>query len=307
MTQKAISVVVRVRNAEKDLLRCLSLLRKQDLPEGSKLEIIVVDNDSVDGSVDVAQAYGAKIIFLTTEEFTWGRALNRGIAAAAGDIILLLSADAYPAGHNWVIEMIRPFEDQQIAAVYGRQIPRTDAPIDEIVRLRRTFGNSTLVARELPKDFSSRGGAFPVSNACAAIRKKIWEEIPYDEEIAGGEEGIWTYGVFQKGFFVTYQATAQVYHSHNDSPFRGAWRNLELVKKNIELNDKKVNVFTYFRFLLSKSKKRISNSFSPGISLHSRLKGLLILPIEVVAFCFVAFFFHCSDGARKYRSYFWNK
>lgn len=302
-----ISVVVRVRNAEKDLQDCLALLRRQHLPEGLQLEIIVVDNESSDCSVRVARECGAKIIFLPTSEFSWGRALNRGIAAASGEIVLLVSADAHPVGNKWLLEMAAPLIDPQVAVVYGRQIPRQDAPIDEIVRLGKKFGTRSFTAKCPPLGLTPRGEFFPASNACAAIRKIIWETTPYDEEIAGGEDGVWTFEVFKKGYFVSYQSTACVYHSHDDSIFRDAWRHLEILKKNSTLNDQPLVVFSYIRFLLSKTKRRLGNVFFPGIRPILRIKGLIYLPFELISFCILAFFFHSKNGSIKYRRFFWDK
>jgi glycosyltransferase involved in cell wall biosynthesis len=306
-SNKTISIVIRVRNAENDLRRCFTGLRGQQLPAGHNLEIIVVDNESTDNSTEVARQFEADVVFLAAQDFSWGRALNRGIAKAAGDIILILSADAYPVDNNWIMEMLVPFENPKVAAVYGRQVPRPDAPIDEVVRLGKTFGETTQIAESIPEGFSPRGGNFPVSNACAAIRKSIWEKIPYDELISGGEEGIWTYDVFQKGYFVVYQAKACVYHSHNDSLFRNAWRNLELIKKNVELVGRENILFVYIQFLLLKIKRRTYNCFFPGLRLSSRLKGIAILPLEVLSFCVAVLFFHNPKKASKYRSFFWSK
>lgn len=304
---KTISLVIRVRNAAGDLERCLGEIRQQTLPPGHELEIIVVDNESEDDSAKVAQQYGSCVVFLAANDFSWGRALNVGISQSAGDIVLILSADAYPADENWIIEMIKPFVNPKVAAVYGRQKPRSNAPIDEIVRLKKTFRKTTIIVKSLPKNFSSKGGQIPVSNACAAIRKNIWETEPYDEDIAGAEDALWTYRILKKKYYVVYQSSACVFHSHNDPLFREAWRNLELIKKNVELSGKNLSCSDYIKHILSFSKRRLYNSISPGIQTTSRINGFLILPIELVCFCITTFFFHNQKTSSKYRSFFWNK
>lgn len=307
-TLKTLSVVIRVRNAAEDLRCCLEKVTEQSLPEGYTLEIVVVDNESSDNSAEVARHFEAIVVFLPVLEFSWGRALNRGVSKATGEIVLLLSADAYPADKNWVREMIKPFKDPHVAAVYGKQIPRPDAPIEEIIRLKKTFGEKSKLAKKLPRGFSPRGGTgFPVSNACAAIRKKVWETVPYDEEISGGEEGVWSYHVFQKGFFIGYQETARVFHSHKDPFFRKAWRELELIKKNTELQGKRLSVYVYVHHLLCKCKQRMYNCFFSGCSLLNYIKGILFLPFDCFFFCIAAFFFHKQKNPSRYRTFFWNK
>jgi rhamnosyltransferase len=305
-SSQTVSLVIRVRNAEKDLQRCLRALVKQVLPAGWQMEIVVVNNDSVDGSEQVAKDFDALVEFLGTKDFSWGRALNFGIARASGGIVAILSADAYPANTEWLAEMIRPFDDARVAAVYGRQLPREDAPLDEMVRLKKTFGRDTIVLCSIPKDKTRVWEDIPVSNACCAIRRNVWEGLPYDEEISGGEEGVWTQEVLNKGLSVVYQANACVYHSHKDTFLRSAWRHLELLKKNTALTGKKVTLFTYVYCVLSKAKARIHNVVFPGIGLGTRMRGLAALPIEMCLFMTAAAFFHRQGEAGRYRKLFWD-
>ena len=306
---KVLSLVIRARNASSDLQRCLNEVMRQLLPKHYELEIVVVDNESTDDTALVAKKFQSRIVEISAEEFTWGKALNLGIKQSRGDIIFLLSADAYPANENWIMQMIAPFENDKVAAVYGKQIPRPDAPIDEIVRLKKTFGNTSIMAETLPKDFTEKrgGGGIPASNACAAIRREVWKQLQYDEKISGAEDVLWTYNVLKMGRSVAYQADAQVYHSHRDPLFRNAWRSLELIKKNKELSGINATIIDYARYLFSLSKRRVKNLLYPGLGLITRIKGLLVLPLELISFCIVAPFFHDQKNMSKYRSFFWGQ
>ncbi len=298
-----VSVVVRVRNAAGDLQRCLQRLREQTLPAGRELEIVVVDNESTDDSADVARRYDARIVSLSRAEFSWGRALNRGIAAATGEMILLLSADACPVDAGWLLAMLEPFEDDKVAAVYGRQVPRSDAPIDEVVRLQRTFPEQS-VRQTLEENCDPSGRGMIVSNACAAIRRRLWEQSPYDEEIQGGEEGVWTYQALQAGYCFQYQAEAQVYHSHNDSAFRQACRLIELMQKNCEIDGRRFSLWVLFRGLAAYSKRRLKNCLFARVACLTRLKGVLRLPLEVAAVS-ISFGFLKSPWFGAFRDRVW--
>ena len=164
---------------------------RQDLPDGVELEIVVVDNDSTDDSRAVAQRHGAVIVSISQAEFSWGRA-QPGDRAGQGEIVLLLSSDATPADEHWVRRMVEPFVEPDVAIVYGRQVPYPNAPVDERMRLQQTFGPPVAL------DLDDRHGENPsakgmlASNACAAIRRAVWQEQPYDEQTSGGEEGPFT-------------------------------------------------------------------------------------------------------------------
>lgn len=303
MTQRKIfSIVIRVRNAEKDLQRCLNLLQQQHLPEDVELEIVVVDNESTDRSAAVALAHGAKIIFLPVNEFSWGRALNRGIAASSGEIILLLSTDAHPADNNWFVEMVAPLEEPDVVAVYGRQIPRADAPIDEIVRLKKSFPE-----RNIKFDINSLKSPKEIiiaSNACAAFRRKIWEYYLFNEMVDGAEEQLWIRQVIGAEYKSVYRSSAVVFHSHKDTLLRNACRLVELWKESSAKRNRAFGLRIFIRSLLSYAKKRLLNIVFPDIPAWKRFEGTVRLPFEMTAMLVVFFALH-TGLFKKLRYYAW--
>lgn len=293
-----ISVVIRVRNERANLRRCLARVRDQVLPRGQAVEVIVVDNESTDGSADVARAFGAEVVHISAEEFSWGRALNRGIAKARGEFVVVLSADACPADDRWLAEMLKPFAVPTVAATYGRQLPRADAPVEECSRLKERFGDQSLRFGPGTEGVSPTGAGMLTSNACAAIRRRLWESMPYDEEALGGEEGIWTYNVLARGHAVVYQASARVYHSHKDPILRHAWRLWELWGKNRRLSGQCTGWQDVFRFMGSMVKRRWRACLRAEAGLLRRAGGLVRLPLELGAFAVVSGI-AANDGARR--------
>jgi glycosyltransferase involved in cell wall biosynthesis len=299
---KIFSVIIRVRNAEKDLRNCLQLLRQQLLPRDVVLEIVVVDNESADNSVLVAKEYGARVVFLPVAEFTWGRALNRGIAASTGEIVLLLSADAHPANSSWIIEMANSLNEPNVAAVYGRQIPRADAPIDEIVRLRKYFPPRSVIFNRHSLECGEED--IIASNACAAFHKRIWEAYPFDENVYGAEERIWIQYILTSGDQIRYCSSAIVFHSHKDTLFRNAFRLIELWEEMSSQNCKTYNAICFGKSILSYSKKRLINILSPEIAIRKRFESIIRLPFELTAMIIV-FIAHQAGVYRKFRCLAW--
>ena len=62
-----ISVVIPVKNGGSDLVRCLEGIRRQIVDE--RIEIVVVDSGSTDGSADVARNAGALVREIPAEQF----------------------------------------------------------------------------------------------------------------------------------------------------------------------------------------------------------------------------------------------
>lgn len=96
-----VSIIIPVKNAAKFLARCLDSILKQTYPH---LEIICVDNDSNDGSLELLKEYIKKdkrIVLLTIAQAGAGSARNAGIQYAHGEWIGFVDADDYIAPQTY--------------------------------------------------------------------------------------------------------------------------------------------------------------------------------------------------------------
>jgi glycosyltransferase involved in cell wall biosynthesis len=123
---KMISVVIPTYNEERNIERCLESLKKQTLPR-YKYEIIVVDGNSKDRTVELAKKYADKVIQQKSEGV--GGARNDGVKIAKSELIATTDADCI-LPNNWVERIQKIFDDENIIAVYGLL-----EPIDMIEKL----------------------------------------------------------------------------------------------------------------------------------------------------------------------------
>ena len=86
-----LSIVIRSLDTADTLPRVLAALGRR--PDD---QLIVVDSGSTDGSLEHARGAGAEIVPIKASEFTYGRALNVGFAAARHAWVLALSAHTVP-------------------------------------------------------------------------------------------------------------------------------------------------------------------------------------------------------------------
>jgi rhamnosyltransferase len=175
-------------------------------------QVVVVDSGSIDGTQAIVEAFPTSLICIQPEEFTYGYALNLGVASVDSEVVATLSAHSLPTHADWLRELIKPFSRPSIAGVYGRQLPRANATILELIGMRLTG-----VLSEAPKVLDRR----PLfSNANGAFRRSLWLEHPFDEDIRGAEDIAWVRTMQERGYSIAYQPTAAVYHSHGEPIFR---------------------------------------------------------------------------------------
>jgi rhamnosyltransferase len=175
------SVVIRNRNELRYLERLLCALNLQTV----RPEIVLVDNESTDGSAEMAAASGAKLIHIARSEFTYGRAINIGVASAAADIVILLSSHSLPVGELFIESCLKPFSDPRVGAVRCLRL-----------ELAHEWLNPVVLEGQITWDFPF--SRLPENNGCA-FRKAIWREIPFDEQIEAGEDRLWCYHVLNAG------------------------------------------------------------------------------------------------------------
>lgn len=107
-----ISIVIPTLNAESVLKDCLESIAFQDYPK-NKVEIIIADGGSTDGTLDLVQKYSAKVVQNKLKTGESGKAV--GVMAAAGDYIALIDSDNILPTKNWLREMIIPLESNKKA------------------------------------------------------------------------------------------------------------------------------------------------------------------------------------------------
>lgn len=120
----AVSVIVYAKNHSDQLRELLDSLLVQNYPD---YEVIVVNDDSFDDTIDVLTSYslrfpnctytqiGDKVRSISHRKL----ALLLGVKKAKGDYIITTNAHCIPASPNWISCMVRQFKDNGVEAVLG--------------------------------------------------------------------------------------------------------------------------------------------------------------------------------------------
>jgi glycosyltransferase involved in cell wall biosynthesis len=112
------SVVVAARNAERDLDACLRSLLALRYPR-ERLELVVVDNGSTDGTARVLARFNGTITVAHEERRGPAAARNAGIRAARGEVIALVDADC-TVDPGWLQALVPALASPRIGIAGGR-------------------------------------------------------------------------------------------------------------------------------------------------------------------------------------------
>ena len=241
----SISIVIRAFNEEKHIGRLLYGIQQQTLQED--VEVILVDSGSTDGTLEIAGRFPVKVVHIQPEDFTFGRSLNRGIEAATGDVVVIISAHCYPVYPDWLAQITQPFEKGDVALAYGRQIGGETNHYSEHQIFRYYFPEHSVPAQGQPY----------AHNANCAIRRDLWEEHPYDESLTGLEDLAWSSWARETGYTITYIAEAAVVHNHEET-FKQVYKRYQreaIAIKRILPNSR----FSFWRFLIQWIKSSASD------------------------------------------------
>jgi glycosyltransferase involved in cell wall biosynthesis len=216
-TRQTIGVVIRTLNESELIGTCVETLRRQHGP--FDLDIIVVDSGSTDGTVEIARSNGSRILELPPGDFDYSKALNLGIEAVRGDLVVSLSAHAIPVDDHWLERLTSPFDDPRVAGASSRQVPWPDAPWQEVHRLKHQFDETRRV-------YGGGGDDIVFSNAASVVRRSVWLRQPFT--LPAVEDLDWAKRVVAAGWTIIYEPGTAVYHSHYENARAQARRMIDI-------------------------------------------------------------------------------
>lgn len=120
INQYTVSVIIPTFNSSAHILHCLSAIKNSAYPI---YEIIVVDDLSLDNTVEMAQKAKVNVVKMNHKSSA-NLCRNEGARRANGDVLLFLDSDVVISA-NAVGEIITTFENKDIDAVVGLYSPPT--------------------------------------------------------------------------------------------------------------------------------------------------------------------------------------
>ena len=243
-----ISVVVPFYNVEKYIKDCVESLLSQNYP-ANDYEIIFVDNNSTDSSVDMLKRYsGIKLISESMQGSYAAR--NGGIRESSGQIVAFTDSDCI-ASPDWLAEIERALSEPGVSVVLGQCLMANDSLLLSMVQHYENEKNIYT--------FSSNDGNLYFGHTNnMAVRRELFDDVGLFIDRKRGGDTIFVNSLVKKYFpqVVKYSDSMKVRHMEIGKP-------LDYYKK----------VFTYGRS--RKLYKHIANippiSYSQRLSIYKRV------------------------------------
>jgi GT2 family glycosyltransferase/radical SAM superfamily enzyme YgiQ (UPF0313 family)/tetratricopeptide (TPR) repeat protein len=220
------SIIIPVFNKVELTRQCLTTLASlTTMPE---YEVIVVDNDSTDGTAEfLASLCGDIQVIRNRENLGFAVACNQGAKAARGEFLLFLNNDTIPT-EGWLNALVDEAEGHSDVAVVGSKLLYEDGTIQHAgVAFSRIWFSPFHIYKGFPADASvvNRRREFQcVTAACMLVRGEVFESVGgFDEGYRNGFEDVdLCLKIGEQGWKIVYQPKSVLYHLESQTPGRKA-------------------------------------------------------------------------------------
>lgn len=218
----SISIVIPTHNGH----HLLAANLPQVLASSQSSEIIIVDDASTDDTVSwLKSTYPQIKLIINQRNLRFAKAVNRGVAQAHGEIVVLLNNDVRPQT-NFLEPLMAPFADPQVFAVGCQEINQEHARSILGGRGVGKFSRGLLVHARA-KDQTSHTTLW-VTAGSGAFRKKLWDKFGGLDPLyrpAYAEDQDLSYTALKSGYKVMFAPGSQVHHIHETTNIKafGTW------------------------------------------------------------------------------------
>jgi len=218
-----ISIIVATYNRAQSLARFLASLDSLEGLDSTTLEVLIVDNDSNDGTRDLVieeQQKPRKFLVRSLHETQRGRAsaVNCGLRACRGQIISVVDDDVV-LDRDWLKGLLYSYRSTDFDAFQGKVLPGVD-PSGKPPDIKRLYQyNITII---------DRGGKIKETNGLVGVcsfRRQVLEKVGFLDSRLGvgasgfGEDSEFSRRVRAAGFRIGYTPHAIVYHELDPSRY----------------------------------------------------------------------------------------
>ena len=227
-----VSIVIPVCDRWRYTYHCLRSIVACD--DRASYEVVVVDNASSDGTAEELASFESLVLLRQETNRGYVEGCNLGVAAARGELILLLNNDTEVTS-GWLDRLVSVLDEDEAVGVVGPKLLFPNGRLQEAGNFVHRDGSAENRGKfddPWKAEYESRAEVDYVSGAALLLRRSLFDEIGgLDERYSPGfwEDVDLCFAVRERGLRVLCEPAAVVYHFEGTSSWRhpegdGGWR-----------------------------------------------------------------------------------
>lgn len=212
LTDPNVTILIRSRNNVEQLEGLFDDISQQNF--NGEVETVLVDTESTDGTIDLAKRFGAEVVSIAQNDFSYPAALNKGFEAASHDWVFSLVDHSLLSSTEVLRTATRTQQTEgDVAGISGVVLPNTNATWIE--RAGMDIGAIARFLKQSPYIIDKLGTGDLGANV-SAYHRDAWRELGgFDEAYgAGGEDAAFARIAQKNGYKVIADPVISVHHSH---------------------------------------------------------------------------------------------
>jgi glycosyltransferase involved in cell wall biosynthesis len=195
-----VSIIIPTYNEKNRITGCIESLLKQTYPQ-DKIEIIVVDDGSSDGTSPFIRKNFSKVKLITKKNSGAYDSRNKGADISQGDIIAFTDADCV-ATKDWIKNIEKVMREKGIKVVGGKITHDNNSYIYKATAIS-DFGEY-LDNRE--KNVTS------VPGGNLAIKREVFNSFRFDPKLRSSGDRLFSWRLIEAGYKLLYHPSIEIIH-----------------------------------------------------------------------------------------------
>ena len=173
MTKKSspiASIIIITKDQRRFLERSLPIIFSQTI---KNLEVILVDSSASENNQDLFRKYPLRILKISSKNFNYAVAFNKGVSLATGKFLVRLSGDAVPVNKVWLESLLSNFKAKKVGGVYSRWINDFNSNYFDRYINFLAMRKHKIVFTKAPN----------WNGASGAMRRELWQKHPFNQKL----------------------------------------------------------------------------------------------------------------------------
>ena len=229
-----VSIILVNLNGAKHLTTCLDSLKQLDYPQ-DKVQVVLVDNNSKDNSLDLLKKKYAEVKLIQNEDnLGFAKAVNQGVEAAEGEYVALLNNDM-KVDKKWLIELVKPIlQEPDLVCTGSKVMDWKGKKIDFVLGMMNFEGRGFQIDFEkvLRKgEYNKPKDMLFVNGGSMLVDREVFLKVDgFDEDYFAFYEDVdFGWRLWIAGYRVRFIPTSIAYHKHHGTSSAFGQEKLQLL------------------------------------------------------------------------------